>query len=175
MERVRLTISKMIGGEYMNLQLNEDNVKLCNSLEKLPRCEDMIPIYMDILKNTSNAIVRNEMAYILSNICPDNQEYKTLLVSLINSPKTENAKGGLIYALNFLDYTDDESILALLNQIVNGNYECRYKSFDMLKQLIIDDKVINKGILKQQIEEQGELLAERLDLLEELYNENQEN
>ena len=76
------------------------------------------------------------MAYLISQMAPDDENFKALLIQLINSPNTERARGSLLYALQFLDYSDDASVDMLCDQLMNGNWECRQKAFHMLGQLI---------------------------------------
>lgn len=150
------------------LQYNKNNDNLSKCVEELPRQKDMLPLYLDILKNTDNHIIRGEMAYLISQMAPDDEYFKALLIQLINSPNTERARGSLLYALQFLDYSDDASVDMLCDQLMNGNWECRQKAFYMLGQLIPKMNVESKAKLEKSLTEHGEILAERLDMVEEL-------
>ena len=150
------------------MEFNLKNHELGVAVEKLPKSEENISLYLNILATTDQTIVRNEMAYLLSQMCPKNEELKKTLLDLIKSPKTKNAKGSLMYALSFVDYSDEECVEMLCEQLHKGNFECMYKAFEMLENLIaqgkVDEKV--KGMLHNICDD----LDERLGLAEELFD-----
>ncbi len=152
------------------MKYNKQNADLGDSVDKLPKDEKNIPLYLNILATTDNAIIRGEIAYLLCQICPKNVELKNTLVSLIKSPKTENTKGSLLYALSFLDYSDTECVKMFCELIHSGNFECMYKAYDMMNNLISQNSITEKEVLKETLETIGDNTARRLELIEELYN-----
>ena len=153
-----------------SLKYNKKNADLADSVKNLPKDMKNVPVYLNILATTDNPIIRDEIAYLLCQLCPENIELKKILVSLINSPKTENYKGSLFYALSFLDYSDEECIKMFCDQIHRGNFECMYKAYDMLNNLISQNSIAEKEKLKETLEMIGDNTGRRLDLIEELYN-----
>lgn len=152
------------------MEFNKDNAVLGDSVANLPKDERNIPLYLNILATTDNAIIRGEMAYLLSQMCPENKEFKSVLVSLIKSPKTEKCKGCLLYPLSFLDYSDDECIDMLCEQLYRGNFECMSKAYDMLNKLITQDLITEKEKLRDTLEMMGENTDLRLDMIQEVYD-----
>lgn len=152
------------------MKYNQANENLALSIEKLPLTVDMVPLYLNILETTDNAIIRGEIAIKLIEICPNNDELKNTLVALINSHKTDGYKGGLLYALMSMDYSDNESIDMLCCQLVEGNYECMHKAFHMLFDIADTINEEKRNRIIKYFDKTGEILGERLDLIEELYN-----
>ena len=140
------------------------------SIEKLPMTEDMIPFYLNIIATTDSALIRNELSYRLNEMYPHNEQLKKLLVELINSHKTDGYKGSLLYVLMSMDYGNDEGIDMLCRQLVEGNYECMHKAFHMIFDIADTIDAEKKDRIITYLEKHGEILGERLDLIEELYN-----
>lgn len=152
------------------MEFSQFNENLVKSIDRLPLTEDMIPLYLNILATTDNAVIRGTFSYKLSEMYPQNAELKKVLIELINSPKTNGAKGNLLYSLMSMDYSDPECIDAICVQLVEGNYECMHKAFHMLMDITdkIDEE--SKARILKYLDKHGEILGERLDLIEELYN-----
>ncbi len=152
--------------------MNNMNSKdvLEQSLEKLPMTEDMIPFYLNVIATTDNVYIRGELSYKLSQLYPENQQLKKLLIELINSHKTDGYKGSLLYALMSMDYSDNEGIDMLCRQLVEGNYECMYKAFHMIFDIADTIDAETKEHIIKYLDIHGTTLGERLDLIEELYN-----
>ena len=152
------------------MKYSESEEAFDQPIQKLPMSEDMIPLYLNIIETTDNAFIRNELSYRLNEIHPHNEQLKKLLIELINSHKTDGYKGSLLYILMSMDHSDDESIDMLCSQLVEGNYECMHKSFHMLFDIADTISEEKRERMIQYLDKAGELLGERLDLIEELYN-----
>ena len=153
------------------MELQKSEIKLyAECVENLPKKKEMIPLYLDILENTNNHIIRNGVAYLIASLSPEEPRLKSLLINLIRSTKTENSKGSLLYVMQFLDYSDNESIDMLCEQLAIGNWECRHEAYLMIEKvlpLLTDESCKN---LEQKLNILGETTAERLDFIEHLYN-----
>ena len=163
-----MSISQIV--RYYIMTYNESKDVFEKSIEKLPMTEDMIPFYLNIIATTDDVFIRNELSYRLSELYPQNEELKKLLIELINSHKTDGYKGSLLYALMTMDYSDDDGIDMLCRQLYEGNYECMHKSFHMLFDIADTISEEKRARIIKYFDKFGEILGERLDLIEELYN-----
>ena len=154
----------------MKLEFNQSYKELSEVIEKLPVNDDMLPLYLNILRSTDSVFIRNELAIKLSDAYPENVDLKNAIVDLINASETNGAKGTLLYSLMSMDYTDKKCIEMLCWQLVEGNYECMHKAFHMLFDIADTFDADSKAYVLEYIEKKGELLGERLDMMEELYN-----
>ncbi len=152
------------------MRYNESKDAFEQSIEKLPMTEDMIPFYLSVIATTDSVFIRNELSYRLSEMYPKNAKLKKLLIELINSHKTDGYKGSLLYALMSMDYSDDDGIDMLCRQLYEGNYECMHKAFHMLFDIADTISVEKRERIIKYFDKTGEILGERLDLIEELYN-----
>lgn len=152
----------------MSLEYNEYNVKLCKSIESLPKNDNMIDFYIHILNDTNNAVIRGEIAYLLSQLCPSNSYAKQAILNCINSPKTNGAKGSLLYALQHFDYSDIDCIDMLCNQLYSGNYECMYRAYHMLLDVLPKLDKEKSTFVKNEVLKNHEMLVERLELFDGL-------
>lgn len=155
---------------YYAMKYNESKDAFDQAIQKLPKSEDMIPLYLNIIATTDNVFIRNELSYRLNEMYPHNEQLKKLLIELINSHKTDGYKGSLLYVLMSMDYGNDEGIDMLCHQLVEGNYECMYKAFHMLFDIADTISKEKRERIIKYFDKHGEILGERLDLIEELYN-----
>ncbi len=145
-----------------------------NIVQNLPKEKEYIPLYLNLLKTTDDVFIRGEIALFLSQICPENEMLKETLFELLSSPKTLGARGTLLYALSYLDISDAVSVQKISEQLFYGNYECMYKAYHILLDTLPKLDSDAKAQLRKTVKAHGEMLGERLDMVEDLYHSLQE-
>lgn len=91
----------------------------------------LAPVLLDILENTPDNVVRNAAAIALSDL-----KYRpavAVLGQLISNPKTEGARGTLVYALR--TFASAEHVPLLVDLAANGNFEVSREAVLALEDL----------------------------------------
>ena len=114
------------------LKYNEENASIWEMVKKLPLNQDYLPLYFEILKSSTSPIIWGDFSEFLSDYCNSNQSFMTIIMDLLEDPKTEGARGCLLSALARFETFEKRAIDIVFHEICFGNLECRNKAIDIL-------------------------------------------
>ncbi|RJS59258.1 HEAT repeat domain-containing protein [Bacillus sp. PK3_68] len=127
---------------------------------------EAVPLLIEYLKSTGNALLRNSIALTLSDI--GNEEAVQPLIEVINDPKTLGNRGTLLYALEPFDCS--AHLETLVDHLINGNFEVQAQAHQLIKAINgkIPDEILCKCILQvkeklNEIERQEGILSDALE------------
>lgn len=156
-----------------SLRIALENEKLSEAeiiLEEISSSKNIkaIPLLIEYLKSTDNALIRNSIALTLSDI--GSEEVVQPLIDVINDPKTLGYRGTLLYALEPFDCS--AHIETLIYHLITGNFEVQAQSYQLIESIKgeISDEVLLKCIIKvkeelNEKERQMELLSDTVETL----------
>jgi hypothetical protein len=113
---------------------------------------------------TESGILRNEIALILSDY--NVEEVVSLIIELLQSPKTIGYRGSLVGALEPFDYKPYSKLL--LELMLNDNYEVRRRSFTLLEPILEELSESEKDHFTKSINSKIEDLEEDIEILEDV-------
>lgn len=163
----------------MNINLLENALEK-NDVEEVERLiteissdqhDEAVPLLIKHITLTENLGIRNALAIALRDI--GNEKAISLLIDLINDPKTLRSRGTLLYALEPFDCT--EHLESIVQQFLTGNFEVQAMAYQLLESM--DGKVPAEALLRSlqkvkeqlnEIERQQELHTKVLDFLFDL-------
>jgi HEAT repeat protein len=123
-----------------------------------------IPYLLELLMETESGILRNEIALILSDY--NVEEVVSLIIELLQSPKTIGYRGSLVGALEPFDYKPYSKLL--LELMLNDNYEVRRRSFTLLEPILEELSESEKDHFTKSINSKIEDLEEDIEILEDV-------
>jgi len=139
-------------------------------LEEISRSKDIqaIPLLIEYLQRTENALLRNSIALTLSDI--GNEEVVQPLIDVINDPKTLGYRGTLLYALEPFDCS--AHLETLIYHLINGNFEVQAQAYQLIESTKgeISDEVLLNCIIEvkeelNEIERQMDIMSDTLETL----------
>jgi hypothetical protein len=86
---------------------------------------------LDILKNTQNNVIRNELALLLSDA--KNPKLFEVIVDLLKNSKTSNSRGTLLYALG--GYNCSSILSLLVDFVISGNFEVSNQAYNLITEI----------------------------------------
>ncbi len=131
-----------------------------------------VPILIDLLQTTPDPSIRNAAAVGLRELGDDSALHP--LIALIMSPKTEQHRGTLIYALEGFD--SSPVLEVLVDLVITGNFEVSHQAFSVIESIetVVSEETLNRclqnihSVLPKCDKERTELLEELIELLSEM-------
>ena len=157
------------------LKYNEKNAKISDIILELEIEKDKLPLYYELLSKTESPLIWGCFADLLKDSCKNDKEFKDIILGMLESPKTNGARGCLLNAVACFDDYDERTVKILFEQVTHGNLECRNKGADIIKRVlsVADDALKQKTM--EMLEESLDELYRRCDLLEQFLPNDSEN
>lgn len=139
-------------------------------LEEIGRSKtaEAIPLLIQYLKSTENALLRNSIALSLRDI--GSEEAVQPLIDTINDPKTIGYRGTLLYALK--PFNCSAHLETLIYHLITGNFEVQAQAYELIDAMddVISDETLLSCIIKvkeelNELERQQDILSEVLEKL----------
>ncbi|MFJ7973818.1 HEAT repeat domain-containing protein [Psychrobacillus sp. NPDC096389] len=149
---------------------NEQFEKAEVILEEISRSKDIqaIPLLIEYLQSTENALLRNSIALTLSDI--GNEEVVQSLIDVINDPKTLGYRGTLLYALEPFDCS--AYLETLIYHLINGKFEVQAQAYQLIESIKgeLSEEVLLSCIIEvkeelNEIERQKDIMSDTLEML----------
>ena len=156
-----------------SLRLAIENEKFDDAeiiLEEISRSKDIqaIPLLIEYLQSTENALFRNSIALTLSDI--GDEEVVQPLIDVINDPKTLGFRGSLLYALE--PFNCSAHLETLIYHLINGNFEVQAQAYQLIESIKgeISDEVLLNCIIEvkeelNEIERRKDILSDTLETM----------
>ena len=148
MAGIRKTVSRLRTPE--NTKKAEE---LCEGTDRFPITEGNLALCYEIIKTTTNPLIWGELVHRIAD-SPFSQDpaFRELLLDRLTDPTTKGARGVFLSALEKIGCKDNRSIKILCDEIRYGNFECRYKSVQLLKTAAVSLSAPQRKTLKRRLQ-----------------------
>jgi HEAT repeat protein len=116
-----------------------------------------IPFLLKHLKNTEYGSIRNAIALALALADIGDPCFISTIIELLQDPKTLGNRGTLVFSL--MEYDCSEYVEVFIDGLINGNYEVRWVSSDLIENL-------KSRLVKEDVEKYITRIGKEIDELE---------
>ncbi|MBQ7171521.1 MAG: hypothetical protein IJR89_04510 [Clostridia bacterium] len=144
---------------------------LLKAITQLPFDKTMLPLYFEILNSVSSPVVWRGMTEFLTPHLAENEDYKALLLGLLENSKTKGSRACFLASLESMDLSDDRSLQTLADNLKEEDEGTRDLSCKLLLKTIPRLSEGKKKTIREKIWEEYDCVMERGAALEEVIKE----
>ena len=144
------------------------SAELLKAITQLPFDRTMLPLYFEILNSVSSPVVWRGMTEFLTPRLAGDEDYKALLLGLLENSKTKGSRFCFLAALESMDLSDNRSLQALADNLKEKDEKTRDLSCKLLLKTIPRLPEEKKKALRDRIWEEYDCVMERGTALEEV-------